>query len=726
MTDLRDKLVEEIRSDLKDKESSQKLWTAMERGRSNRSTTIQNLGLDVEKFKESSRSVKVKASESRSRIVNQFAEKIKHNGGAVFFAKQGTDAIEYIAGICQRAKAVTVVKTKSLTSEEIELNHGLEKLGIKAIETDLGELVCQVAGEKPSHLVFPAIHKSAKDIADLFSKEYGEEISDDPSDILSHIRAHLRSTFLSADVGITGANVGIAETGSIIIETNEGNGRLVTSIPRIHIVIIGLEKIVSSWADASTLIQSHPISATGQLMTVYVSMISSHLPIEGKNEGREFHVVILDNGRSKMQEDPWFADALNCIRCGACMNICPTYGIVGGHTFGYIYPGPIGIPWTAEVHGLDKATFANLCISCGLCKEICPVDIDIPLMIAKVKEQEIEKDGQLLVNSFFVSSYKLARFASSTAPLSNWLMRTRVSRYLMEKTFGVDRHRTLPSFARKRLRPRVKETRKSVSIPSGSEKKAVFFPDLYADFNDPELGLRAVMLLEALDYVVEIPEKLKWSGMPYISYGEISKATQVAIHNLDILSDYVDQGYEIVSTEPTAIYMMREVYPKLMENYDSSLASTGKGNSVDKERLVARAHKIEKVSNSFFQFIQNDLSRLDLRKSFEVEEIGFHIPCHERALSSGRPALSFLERAGYTVRIVETGTCCGMAGTFGMKHGPLGYDLSMAVGDKLFERFRSSGCKTIATESSVCSTQLLDGLQDARVMHPLYFCGRIV
>ena len=153
------------------------------------------------------------------------------------------------------------------------------------------------------------------------------------------------------------------------------------------------------------------MSATGQSQTVYVSMISQHGPLAGSSEGREFHVVILDNGRSKMRDDPWFNDALNCIRCGACMNICPTYGIVGGHVFGYIYPGPIGIPWTENVHGLDKMAYSHLCISCGLCKEICPVDIDMPMMIAKVKEDEIAQNGQLRVNSFFTSSERLARLA---------------------------------------------------------------------------------------------------------------------------------------------------------------------------------------------------------------------------------------------------------------------------------------------------------------------------
>ncbi|MDA4114742.1 MAG: LUD domain-containing protein, partial [Thaumarchaeota archaeon] len=499
-----------------------------------------------------------------------------------------------------------------------------------------------------------------------------------------------------AQMGVTGANIGVAETGTIIVETNEGNARLVASLPKVHVVVMGMEKIIESWDDVAQLLEAHGISATGQSQTVYVSIISQHLPMAGSSDGREYHVVILDNGRSKMHDDPAFNDALNCIRCGACMNICPTYGIVGGHVFGYLYPGPIGIPWTAEVHGLDNATFAHLCISCGLCKEICPVDIDMPLMIARVKEQEIAKNGQPRVNTFFTSSESLARMASATAPLSNWVIRGSVSRYMMEKLVGVDRRRTLPQFSRNRLRKRLK----GASQGSGERGKLIFFPDIYADYNDPELGYRAIRLLRSMGYTVEVPE-LKWSGMPYVSYGEVKKATEIAKFNLDVLEPFISSGYGIVSTEPTAIYMLREVYPKLVPGEPSKRAA--------------------EVSSSFFATIQKDLGSVKLRPAFPADQpVGFHIPCHERALTSGVPAIAFLEKAGYTVKVVETGTCCGMAGTFGMKHGALGYDLAMAVGDRLFELFRESNAKLVASESSVCAMQITDGTR-LKVMHPLYF-----
>jgi L-lactate dehydrogenase complex protein LldF len=694
VTNNRQALLSKLRRALNDRESSEKFWGAMTKARANRTALLQKEHLDMHAIKESNKALKTSAVANTS-LVGEFADNVRKNGGNVFLAKTGEDAMRYVEDLSKRVGAKLIVKAKSLTSDEIEFTHELDKVGIRSVETDLGELIIQLAGETPVHLVMPAAHKSVKQIAELVSSAVGKEVPPEDQAILGTVRAYLRQLFLTADIGVSGANIGVAETGSIVIETNEGNGRLVTSLPKVHLVIIGMEKIVPKWEDATYLVKGHSASATGQNMTVYVSVITQHGPLAGSADGREYHVVILDNGRSRMREDPWFSDALNCIRCGACMNVCPTYGIAGGHTFGYIYPGPIGIPWTAEVHGLDKATFAHLCVSCGLCKEICPVDINIPMMIAKVKEEEVQENGQLVVNDFFMASETLARLASATAPVSNWLLRREATRVLMESLVGVDRRRTLPTFSRKRLRGRLRP----LGGGSGESGKVVFFPDVYADYNDPQLGVRAVKILLSLGYKVEVPN-LHWSGMPYISYGNISKATAVAKTNLETLKPYLDQGYSVVSTEPTAVYMLREVYPTLVPG---GLAEKARG-----------------ASFPFFGFVQGRLADLKLRPAFPTAEaIGFHIPCHDRSVSGGRHAIDFLSAAGYKVQVVENGTCCGMAGTFGMKHGDLGYNLSMEVGDHLFRLFKESGRKLVVTESSVCSMQIADGV-GLKVVHPLH------
>lgn len=689
----RKELVSRVKAVLADAGFTEKMWSSMARARESRRRAIEQYGIDVHRMKLENREVKLSSAADR-KLVERFAEEARRNGAVVLLARTGAEVIDHVEKVARRANADVIIKVKSLTTEEIDFNHELERRGLRCIETDLGELIVQLAHERPIHLVAPAAHKSVQDIAEIVNRELDLGVQAEHGAILRGVREYLRPIFLSARIGVTGGNIGIAETGTVIIETNEGNGRLVSSAPDIHIVVIGKEKIVASWDQVPGLVTGHAISASGQRATVYVSAMTQRLPLAGRSDGREMHVIILDNGRSMMAEDPWYSDALNCIRCGACMNVCPTYGIVGGHVFGYIYPGPIGIPWTAEVHGIERATFSHLCVSCGLCKEVCPIDIDIPMMIAKVKQEEVQMKGQLRANWFFASSETLARIASLSAPVSNWLLRTTISRYVMEKVFGVDRRRSLPSFSRKRLRNLLTGERDG----DGSAGRVVFFPDIYADYNDPELGAAAVRILRSLGYSVVLPN-LKWSGMPYVSYGELKKAARVAEYNLRVLRPFLREGYHVVSTEPTAVYMLKGPYRKLAPGEDSELAA-------------AR-------SFTFFEFIEKSMDRLKLTPTLDTGgKVGFHIPCHDRGLTGGRQATRFLEKAGYSVSVVETGTCCGMAGTFGMKSGPIGYDLSMAVGERLFRLFRESGCTIAATESSVCSTQINEGT-GIRVLHPL-------
>jgi len=638
-------------------------------------------------------------------LLAKFTKKCEQNGNKVFLARDGKEVVDYILDLANKKNVTLIEKSKSLTTEEIELNHHLQqgKKDLAVVETDLGERIIQLVNEKPYHLVFPAIHKTQSEVAEIFTKATGNQIPNDLTAIMDAVRKHLRPTFLNSQLGITGANIAVAETGSIVVETNEGNARLVSAVPDIHVVVVGMEKIIGTWEEALKLVMAHPISATGTRLTNYVSIVTERLPLGGlSKENRELHVIILDNGRSKMREDPWLKEGLNCIRCGACMNACPTYGVVGGHVFGYIYPGPIGIPWTEEVHGLDKAAeFAPLCISCGLCKEICPAEIDIPMMIAKVKEEDVEKNGQLTPNKILSRSDDFAKLASATAPLSNWVIQSRVSRSFMDRFLGIEKKRKLPEFKRKTLEKQFKSIKEPVPNP---KSKIVYFVDIAANYNEPELGVKAVGLLQQSGVEVELSSKLRPSGMPYISYGELKKAKEIAEWNVNILADYVEKGYDVVATEPTAVYCLKFAYPKLLDNSKKSL-------------------DVARKSFEYFEYLTLKGDSQNLKKSGKISDsgtIGFHIPCHQRALSSGKFTIAALQSAGYQVKVIETGTCCGMAGTFGLKKGPLGYDLSMAVGKPLFDLFNdeSPAIKIIATESSVCTTQLEDGTK-CELVHPL-------
>src|SRR5690606_15736312 len=268
------------------------------------------------------------------------------------------------------------VKSKSMATEEIRLNPALEARGIRVVETDLGEWIVQLAGDHPSHLIAPAIHITREQVAELFSKETGQEVSPEVQALVGVARQRLRQAFIDADMGITGANAAIAETGTIAIVTNEGNDRLVATLPPVHVAVLGVEKIVPTIDDVAAMLKLLPRSGTAQKITSYVSFItgpSRTADIElvtamGVHGPKEVHIVLLDNGRLAAREDPELVDTLYCIRCGACSNVCPPYQVVGGHLFGHIYTGPIGLPLTALHHGLDAAADPqSLCVSCNAC-----------------------------------------------------------------------------------------------------------------------------------------------------------------------------------------------------------------------------------------------------------------------------------------------------------------------------------------------------------------------
>ncbi|HNM45611.1 MAG TPA: LUD domain-containing protein [Candidatus Sumerlaeota bacterium] len=686
-----------INQALEEKPKRDALYVAMKRGRDSRRAAVAARP-DGDAFRADVRATKLQCIEKLPELVEKFAAKVRERGGQVYMAKDGTAAIEYILDVCRKKNAKSVAKSKSLTSEEILVNEPLEANGIKVIETDLGELIIQKVHEKPYHLVFPAVHKTAVQVAEIFKKETGEDIPPDAGEIMKVVRRYLRPIFLNADIGMTGANVGIAETGAIVIETNEGNARLVSSIPDVHICIMGMEKVVGTVEEALKMVMAHPVSAVGQMLTTYVTFMAGRSQL-GDGEGRsarETHIIILDNGRSAMRDDPNFSDALNCIRCGACMNICPTYGVVGGHAFGYIYPGPIGIPWTAEVHGLEKAgDFAPLCISCGLCKEICPAKIDIPMMIAEVKDRDAQNHPAPFVNKTLMMAEEFAGMGSMTAPLSNWMLGNSLFRMFLEKFAGIDRRRTLPPFARKTFMKQFRAL--PPDPPAKGGRKVAYFVDIFANNNAPQLGMAAVQRLREKGCEVIVPPQ-KSCGYPFIGYGDLKRARETAEYNVNALVDYARKGYDIVATEPTAAYCLKLAYPKLLHSDESKLVSERAYEIFDYLELL----EVENPSSA----------------PLKGKRFGFHVSCHQRPLSAGNAAMNWLRRRGAEVELIETGTCCGMGGTFGMKAGALGYDLSRAVGEPLFQKFAEAKVDAIVTESSVCTMHLKDGTQ-MKVFHPL-------
>ncbi|MCH7959396.1 MAG: LUD domain-containing protein [Candidatus Hydrogenedentes bacterium] len=684
-----------IREAIADRAKREALVTCMKRGRDAREEALaQRESGDA--FRDEVKRVKEDCIERQEELLARFIENAKARGTIIFLAQDGPAAIQYILDLAQKRGAKTLAKSKSLTTEEIELNAPLEEAGLRVVETDLGELIIQLVNEKPYHLVFPSVHKTAREVAEIFEKETGRPVSSDIQEIMGVVREYLRPIFLNTDIGVTGANIGIAETGGIVIETNEGNGRLVSSIGDCHICVMGMEKIVETIEEAMLMVMAHPVSATGQCPTTYVTWMAGRSRLgEDPEQTRESHIVILDNGRRQMRDDPAMREALHCIRCGACMNICPTYGVVGGHTFGHIYPGPIGIPWTASVHGIEKAAeFAPLCISCGLCKEICPADIDMPMMIAEVKQRSAAIRKPTRSDRTMMVADQLAALGSATAPVSNWLLRQKFFRWLLEGLVGLDRRRSLPSFDRI---PFTKRFSPETADAADATRRVAFFVDVYANYNDPQLAVSAVELLRRAGCHVVCPDQ-KASGYPFIAYGDLDRARKVAEYNVRQFAPLAEQGYDIVTLEPTAAYALTHSYVKLLDNAEE-------------------ARNVAQQTNEFFEYllrIEGDVHTDELAgKTF-----GFHCSCHQRPLGAGKAALAWLERRGATLQRIETGTCCGMGGTFGFKAGALGYDLSQAVGEQLFSDIIDSGVEAMVTESSVCKIHLEEGTK-IPVYHPL-------
>lgn len=698
-------LFKEINTAIEDRSKSNALLRCMKRGRDTRAAALKTLPGGAA-FRDEVKHVKERCIDDLPRLQKQFIENAKKRGVQVFEAKTAADVIRYCLDLAKARGATALAKSKSLTTEEVELNQPLIDAGVDVVETDLGELIIQLVDEKPYHLVFPSVHKMAPDVARIFTDATGEHVDSDIPSIMKVVQKYLRPIFLNAQIGMTGANIGVAETGAICIETNEGNGRLVSSIGDCHVCIMGSEKIVETIEDAMLMILAHPVSASGQLPTTYVTWMHGRSPLgEGAGrEPRESHLIIMDNGRSAMRDDPGLREALYCIRCGACMNVCPTYGIVGGHTFGHIYPGPMGICWTAGVHGLEKAAdFAPLCISCGLCKEICPAQIDLPHMIAEIKHRDAKKNGQLLANRVMMGADKAARLGSLTAPLANPALKSRPVRKVMEKIIGISADRKLPPFAGTSFMRRFKKHRSRVAHP---RHKVALFIDVYANYNNPELGMAAVRHLEALDCRVIVPDQ-EAAGYPFIAYGDMDRARQTAKRNVTRLAPYAQQGYDIVTIEPTATYSLAVSYPKLLNN-------------------DAKARSVADRTYELFEYLvklEDKSGHTPPSDALNGKRYGFHCSCHQRPLGSGNGAMQWLQRRGATVELIETGTCCGMGGTFGLKAGPLGHKLSAAVGEPLFEMFKNARIDAIVTESSVCTIQLAEGT-GIEVYHPLQLPGR--
>ncbi len=343
---------------------------------------------DWEGLRTRARAIKEHTVENLDLYLAQLASNVERSGGHVFWAQTAEDARRYVVELAARRGVKVAVKSKSMMTEEIELNPALEAAGVGAVETDLGEYIVQLAGERPSHINMPAIHKTRGDVSDLFHEKLGVDLGGDIAQMAGLARRVLRGRFAEAGMGITGVNYAIAETGTVVLVENEGNIRLTNSLPRVHLALMGIEKVIPRLADLDVFLRLLSRSASGQKLCSYLSFLTGVKTSAVEEGPDEFHLVILDNGRTGMLADPHLRESLFCIRCGACLNVCPVYQKVGGHAYGWVYPGPIGAVLTPQMIGRERAAALPFASSlCGACRDICPVKIDIPEMLLHLRHE---------------------------------------------------------------------------------------------------------------------------------------------------------------------------------------------------------------------------------------------------------------------------------------------------------------------------------------------------
>jgi L-lactate dehydrogenase complex protein LldF len=404
---------------------------------------------DWEELREAGRTIKAEVMRRLDDYLLQFEESVLSAGGHVHWARDAAEANAIVLDVARAHGVSEVVKVKSLTTDEIGLNAGLAAGGVHAIETDFAELILQLDGDWSSHILVPAIHRNRAEIREIFLRTIavGKELSDDPHELAETARVYLREKFLNAKMGVSGANFGVAETGTVVVVESEGNGRMCTTLPPVLVTVLGIEKLVPTFADLEVFLQLLPRSATGERMNPYTSLWTGVAADDGP---QEFHVVLLDNGRTRVLADQVGRQALHCIRCSACLNSCPVYARTGGHAYGSVYPGPIGAILTPQLRGVENAKSLPYASSlCGACYEVCPVKIDIPSVLLHLRAQT-EKDvaERMAMRSLarifgnvrlYEWAQRLGRAGEGMArrvpgPLANWT-RTRDLKPMPKETF---------------------------------------------------------------------------------------------------------------------------------------------------------------------------------------------------------------------------------------------------------------------------------------------------
>jgi iron-sulfur cluster protein len=642
-------------------------------------------GHDFEALRSELAEIKDRTLDRLDECLALFEERARSRGSQVLRAKDGDEANGLILGILRKHGANKVAKGKSMVSEETGLNDFLVRQGITPRETDLGEWIVQLASERPSHMVMPAIHLTRKEVAALFSRTLGRAVPEDIASLVAVAREELRREIFATRAGLVGANALIAESGAAMVVTNEGNGRLVSTVPPVHIVLASIEKVLPRVEDALLLLKLLTRNATGQAITSYVSFIA------GPHREAQY-IILLDNRRSEMLRDRQFREILRCIKCAACLNVCPVYQMVGGSEFSHIYMGGIGSLLTAWIHGLKKSRdLTKLCLGCHRCEEYCATKIRIADLVVALKERQNDELGKALTKRMTFDgvmgnpSLHKALFGAGRAARPIVARRHGFARTLPRPLRRYDHFRWLPSPAAK---PFSRQFRKMFGEKSADDKRGT--PTLYAgclvEHFYPEIGLSAARVLRKLGYNV-VPGPAGCCGFPSANAG-FSGAARRALKK--ILDGFTDSG-AIITLCPTCATMLSRMAPQLI--------------ATEKAKRLA-----EKVIPFSEFLIRQETSKLGplLRPDSFPFSVTYHDSCHHRHVLKAAEASRKLIRLAAGCEVTEMGGpagCCGFAGSFSVDNP----EISEALLKAKLEAIVQSGARVVALDCPGCLLQIRGG-----------------
>lgn len=659
-------------------------------------------GVDFEATRDAIKEVKSYAADHVDEMIEQFTENCEKRGGHVYHATSKEDAIEYIRALVKEKGVKTIVKSKSMASEEIHFNKKLTEDGVLVQETDLGEFIIALEGNTPVHMVMPALHLNKEQVADLFT-EY-TKVKNEPiiAEEVKTARRIMRERFTHAEMGVSGANVAVAETGTVFTMTNEGNGRMVGTLPPIHLYIFGIEKFVKSFADARHIFKALPRNGTAQRITSYISMYTgaTQVVVDKENDtkqAKEFYAVILDDpGRRAILEEPDFRQIFDCIRCGACLDVCPAFSLVGGHVYGSkVYTGGIGTLLTHFLVDEDRAEqIQNICLQCGRCKEVCGGGLQIPQMIMKLREKSVRENPNAIKKfaldavsdrSLFHSMLRIASVAQAPFTKGQPMIR-----HLPMFLSGLTTGRSFPNIAKVPFRDIFPTIRQKVDNPKGT---IAMFAGCLLDFVYTDLARDVIADLNSIGYLVDFPMGQACCGCPASTMGDTENATKEAQINIEAM-DAEKYDY-IVSACPSCTHQLRQ-YPVFFEE-----------GSEMRGRAQILADKTFDFCKLFY-----DLGGLADAGDDKEMKVTYHDSCHLcrslRVTEEQRELIKHTNGVEF-VEMFDHDMCCGFGGSYSVLYP----EISAPILEKKIQNIVDTGADVVAVDCPGCMMQIRGGL-DAR------------